>query len=238
MIVLAIDTCDPRGSVVVMRDDGALAQACHDTEEDYSTWLLPAVGGVLKKAGLRMEEVDVFGVASGPGSFTGSRVGLTTVKAWGEVYGKPIVGVSRLELIAWQAWGGTEYVASWADARRGQVFGAVYRRSENGLDRLGDEVVMEPGKFVEMAAQVAGGERIAWASPDADCVFNTEEWKAREALNEGFELVSGSLPIAIARMAAREVAAGRFSDALALDANYVRRSDAEIFWKGSAAHGH
>ena len=220
-----------------MRDDVALAQANHDTEEDYSAWLLPAVGEVLKKAGLRMEEVGVFGVASGPGSFTGSRIGLTTVKAWGEVYGKPIVGVSRLELIAWQAWGGTEYVASWADARRGQVFGAVYRRSENGLQRLGDEVVMEPGKFVEMAVQAAGGERIAWASPDADCVFNTEEWKAREELNEGFELVSGSLPIAIARVAASEVAAGRFTDALALDANYVRRSDAEIFWKGKATHG-
>ena len=238
MIVLAIDTCDSRGSVVVMRDDVALALALHDTEEDYSTWLLPAVEETLKKAGLRMEEVDVFGVASGPGSFTGSRVGLTTVKAWGEVYGKPIVSVSRLELIAWQAWGGTEYVASWADARRGQVFGAVYRRSKNGLERLGDEVVMEPAKFVETAAQVAGGERIAWASPDADCVFNTEEWKAREGLNEGFELVSGSLPIAIARVAASKVAAGRFTDALALDANYVRRSDAEIFWKGSAAHGH
>jgi len=100
----------------------ALAMASHQTEEDYSSWLFAAVSEVLKKAGVRMAEVDAFGVASGPGSFTGSRIGLTTVKAWGEVYGRPIVAVSRLELLAWQAWGGTEYVASWADARRGQVF--------------------------------------------------------------------------------------------------------------------
>jgi tRNA threonylcarbamoyladenosine biosynthesis protein TsaB len=223
--------------VVLLRDDVALAAANHQTEEDYSSWLLPAVGEVLKKAGLVMEVVDVFGVASGPGSFTGSRIGLTTMKAWGEVYGKPIVAVSRLELIARQAWGGTDYVASWADARRGQVFGAVYRRKENVLERLGNEMVIEPGKFVEMAAQLAGGERIAWASTDADCMFEQKEWKAREELNEGFELVPDSLAIGIARAAASEAAAGRHTDALALDANYVRRPDAEVFWKGNAVHG-
>jgi tRNA threonylcarbamoyladenosine biosynthesis protein TsaB len=237
VIVLAIDTCDSRGSVALLRDDEASAIASHETEEDYSSWLLPAVGGVLKKAGLRREDVDVFAVAAGPGSFTGSRIGLTTVKAWGEVYGKPLVGVSRLELLAWQARGGTEYVASWADARRGQVFGAVYRRSVNGLERLGDEMVMEPGKFVEKAAELAAGESIAWASGDVDCMFEQKEWKAREELKEGFELVSGFLGIGIARMARNAVAAGRYTDALALDANYVRRSDAEVFWKGNAAHG-
>jgi tRNA threonylcarbamoyladenosine biosynthesis protein TsaB len=237
VIVLAIDTCDSRGSVVLLQDDVALAMANHQTEEDYSSWLLPAVTEVLKKSGLEMTNVDVFGVASGPGSFTGSRIGLTTVKAWGEVYGKPIVAVSRLELIAWQAWGGTDYVASWADARRGQVFGAVYRRKEKVLELLGNEMVVEPGKFVGMAAQLAGGERIAWASTDADCMFEQKEWKAREELNEGFELVTGFLGMGIALVAASETAAGRYTDALALDANYVRRPDAEVFWKGNAAHG-
>jgi len=56
-------------------------------------------------------------------------------------------------------------------------------------------------------------------------------------LHEGFELVSGFLGIGIARMARNAVAAGQFTDALALDANYVRRSDAEVFWKGNVAHG-
>jgi tRNA threonylcarbamoyladenosine biosynthesis protein TsaB len=237
VIVLAIDTCDSRGSVAVLRDDMVLATAKHRTEEDYSSWLLPAVGEVLNESGLGMPEVDVFGVGSGPGSFTGSRIGLTTAKAWGEVYGKPIVAVSRLELIAWQAWGGTEFVASWADARRGQVFGAVYRRSGDSLERIGDEMVMEPGKFIEKVAELTGGERIAWASGDVDCMFEQKEWKAREKLNEGFELVSGFLGIGIARMARIAAGAGRYTDALALDANYVRRSDAEVFWKGNAARG-
>ena len=237
MIVLAIDTCDSRGSVVLLRDGVVLAMVNHQTEEDYSSWLLPAVGEVLKEAVSGMGEVDVFGVGSGPGSFTGSRIGLTTVKAWGEVYGKPIVAVSRLELIAWQAWGGTDYVASWADARRGQVFGAVYRRRGNSLERIGDEMVMEPGKFVEKAAELAGRDKIAWASGDVECMFEQKEWKARAELHEGFELVSGFMGIGVARMAANSVAAGRHTDALALDANYVRRPDAEVLWKEKAARG-
>jgi tRNA threonylcarbamoyladenosine biosynthesis protein TsaB len=237
VIVLAIDTCDSRGSVVLLQDDMALAMANHQTEEDYSSWLLPAVGEVLRKGSLRMGDVDVFAVASGPGSFTGSRIGLTTVKAWGEVYGKPLVAVSRLELLAWHAWGGTDYVASWSDARRGQVFGAVYRRRGESLDRIGDELVMEPGKFIERATDLARGERIAWASSDVECMFDQKEWKARKELKEEVELVSGFLGTGIARMAAQAATLGRYTDALSLDANYVRRSDAEVLWKGNAAHG-
>jgi tRNA threonylcarbamoyladenosine biosynthesis protein TsaB len=237
VIVLGLDTCNSKGDVALLRDDVVLALADHKTEEDYSTWLLPAVDGVLKKAGISLSEVDVFGVAAGPGSFTALRVGLTTVKAWGEVYGKPIVPVSRLELIARQAWDGTNYVASWTDANRGQVFGAVYLRSGNRLERVGDEMVIEPGRFVETAAELARGQTIAWASSDVDRMFGTKEWKSREALGEGFELVSSFLAIGVARMAANQVASGRYTDALGLDANYVRRPDAEIFWKGRAGSG-
>lgn len=236
MIVLSLDTCTSYGSVALLRDDAVLSVAIHDTPEDYSSWLLPAVGRVQFEAELKLSDVDVFAVAAGPGSFTALRVGLTTVKAWGELFGKPIVPVSRLEVIAAQAREGTEYVAAWADAARGQVFGAVCRRAGAVLERLGDEVVIEPGKFIELAATLTNGARIAWASPDTDCMFKTPEWKSRQPLNEGFELVSPVLAAGIARKAASEFAAGRHTDALLLDANYVRRSDAEIFWKGHA-HG-
>ncbi len=237
MLVLGLNTCNAKGDVALLRDDVVLALANHDTDEDYSTWLLPAADGVLKKAALSLADVDAFGVAAGPGSFTALRVGLTTVKAWAEVYGKPIVPVSQLQLIAWQAWGGTDYVASWADANRGQVFGAVYRRLANGLERIGDEIVVDPGKFIEYAAELTAGQKIAWASPDVDRMFDTKEWKSREHLEEGFELVSPFLGIAVARNAASQVASGRYTDALGLDADYIRKPDAEIFWKARGIHG-
>lgn len=236
MIVLALDTCDSRGSVAVLRDDTVLHVVAHDSSEDYSSWLLPAVGLVLQGSGLKMANVDGYAVAAGPGSFTGVRVGLTTVKAWAEVYGKRIAAVSRLEAIAMQGLLGSSHVAAFVDAHRGQVFGAMFQRKGEVLQRLGEEMVIPPEKFIEAAAELANGGSISWVSIDAAVLPLEENWKAREARGEHVESVSSVLAPAIGRIGSRELAAGLFTDALSLDANYIRRSDAEIFWKG-AAHG-
>jgi tRNA threonylcarbamoyladenosine biosynthesis protein TsaB len=84
VIVLAIDTCDARGSVAVLRDEAVLKVVAHDSDQEYSAWLLPAVREALGGSGLQMEDVDAYAAAAGPGSFTGVRVGLATVKAWVE----------------------------------------------------------------------------------------------------------------------------------------------------------
>ena len=234
---MAIDTSDPRGSVAVWRDGAMLGSVAHETSEDYSLWLLPAVERVLVGAAVRMTDVDVYSVASGPGSFTGVRVGLTTVKALAEVYGKAIVAVSRLEAIAGQALGTAPLVAAFANASRGQVFGAVYRRNGAGLERLGDEMDLAPGKFVAAAAELAGAEGISWVSTDPDCVLGDEPWQERAGQKEVIERVSPFLAQAIAQVAVVRLAEGRTTDALGLDANYVRRPDAEMLWKSVKAHG-
>ncbi len=221
----------------MLRDEEVLGLAVHESEEDYSSWVLPSVEEVLKGAVLRMSQVEAYAVAAGPGSFTGVRVGLTTVKAWAEVYGKRIAAVSRLEAMAAEAAWGTAWVAAFANAQRGQVFGAVYRRDGTSLVRLGDEMVIAPGKFVETAAEFAKGERISWVSTDAECILLEEEWKARDTLAECLVKVSSVRAPMIGRLGLAALAEGRFTDALGLDANYVRRSDAEILWKGGAAHG-
>jgi tRNA threonylcarbamoyladenosine biosynthesis protein TsaB len=234
VIVLAIDTCDSRGSVAVLRGGAALKVVARETDEDYSSWLLPAVRECLEGGGLRMEQVDAYAAAAGPGSFTGVRVGLTCVKAWAEVYEKRIAAVSRLEALAAEASQGTAWVAAFFNAQRGQIFGAVYQRNGAGLARSGDEMVSAPGQFVEAAAEMAHGEKISWVSMDAECVTTEEAWKAREARGERVDGVSTVFAPMIGRIGLEALAAGRYTDPLALDANYVRRSDAEIFWKGSA----
>jgi len=223
--------------VAVLREESVLKVVAHDSQEDYSSWLLPAVLECLQGSELQMPEVDAYAVAVGPGSFTGVRVGLSTVKAWAEVYGKRIVAVSRLQALAMEASGETALVAAFANARRGQVFGAVYQRNGKGLVRLGDEMVIAPGKFVEAATEFANGGNISWISTDAECVVFEEAWKAREMRQERVKCVSCVRAPMIGRIGLAELADGRFTDALALDANYVRRSDAEIFWKGRTTHG-
>ena len=237
MIVLAIDTCDMGGSVAVLRDEAVLKVVVHDSNQEYSAWLLPAVREALANSGLQMENVDAYAAAAGPGSFTGVRVGLATVKAWAEVYGKRIVAVSRLEALAVEASEGPVCVAAFANAQRGQVFGAIYERNGTGLVRLGDEMVLAPGKFVETAGEFAKGQSISWISTGAECVVSEEAWKARQMRGEIVECVSTVRAPMIARIGLAALAKARFTDALALDANYVRRPDAEIFWKGSPVHG-
>ena len=237
VILLALDTCDASGSVALLRNQRILNVVVHETAEDYSSWLLPAVERVLKAAGLTMENVDAYCVASGPGSFTGLRVGLTTVKAWSEVYGRPIAAVSRLEALASQAEEGSKRIAVLVDAHREQVFGALYRRNGGRLERVEDEMVVAPGKFVDWVVERSGVERVAWVSPDAERVTGQENWREREKAGEKMQIVSPVLAPMIGKIGYQKLLENRTADALTLDANYVRRSDAELHWKGGSRHG-
>jgi len=236
VITLVIDTCEARGSVAVRRDGAVLTLKKHEDSSDYSAWLLPAVGEVLAKAGIPLQAVDLLGVATGPGSFTGLRVGLTTVKAWAEVYGKPIVGVSRLEAMARSRETGPGFVVACYDAHRGQLFAGFYRSLNGRTVQVGEELVISPEEFVELVGAAAGAEKVTWITLDPEIMNNLEAWRQRLALGDSLYGCAPELASAIGALAEERAAKGEFTDPLALDANYVRRSDAEIFWKGPAAH--
>lgn len=237
MIILAIDTCDPRGSLATVQDSEVVRFASHETNEDFSTWLLPAVTEILGDSGLRMDQVEVYAVATGPGSFTGVRVGLTTVKAWAEVYGRGIAAVSRLEAIAAQAQAPVTdgLVAAFTDAQRGQIFGALYRSQAASLKLVEEEMVIAPEEFVEVIAKRSGEEQVTWVSTDPEGMEGLGGWVARGKKGEKIERVSPLLAPMIGRIGYRKAMENRLIDALRLDANYVRRSDANAFWKDEAA---
>ena len=255
MNLLTLDTCDSRGSVSILHDDQVLQTVEHDTMEDYSIWLLPAIDCALQASGLSFSDIDVYVAASGPGSFTGVRVGLTTAKAWAEVTGKPIVGVSRLEALAAQAAPSAgEFVAAFTNAQRKQIFGALYHRSSdssasgNGvghaLTRIGEESVLSPEEFLAWAVENSGGAPLRWISTDPEMLAETEVWAARQksgdtrpvdhataqsAVNR-IESASPILAPAIGKLGYQLALLKQFVDPLRLDANYVRRSDAEVSW--------
>ncbi len=214
-----------------------LSSAQHDSGEDYSTWLLPAIDRVLNAAGRRIADVGIYAAAAGPGSFTGIRIALTTVKAWNEVFGKPIAAVSRLEAFAVQAVGSSdsprpEFVAAWCDAQRGQLYGALYRREGASHQAMGDARVVTPGELIQWAAEVAGDHPVAWVSPDPASLAGDPGWQERLARGEVLEQVPRFVAPAIAKIAVQLAAQNRLTEALSLDANYIRRPDAEVKWKG------
>ncbi len=228
--------------MAVLRDETVLAAAPHDSSEDYSAWLLPAVERCLGSAQSRLSDVDVFAAAAGPGSFTGLRVGLTSAKAWSELYNRPVVPVSRLEALASRADGGAPLVAPFVDARREQVFAGLYRRAPQGLEQhslelIGDEAVLAPSSFLQFVADQSAGAVVAWISLDPACLTQGPAWRQPAARGESIVAAAPLLAPTIGAIAGERALAGKVSDALTLDANYVRRSDAEIFWKGAARHG-
>jgi tRNA threonylcarbamoyladenosine biosynthesis protein TsaB len=241
MLILAVDTSTRQGSLALLHDADVLEEHTNRSDATYSDRLIPDVHDLLEKASISLTQIDLFAAASGPGSFTGLRVGLTAVKAWAEVFGKAVAGVSGLHAIAAQVRPlGTErdsgLVAPVLDARRGQIFGGLYKRqgaaSEgNRLELLGEEVVASPEEFIAMVSAHAAGICPVFASPTPNVIAASLACSTlrRAQLAE----VSGVLAPVVGRLAHLRALRGEVVDALRLDANYVRRSDAELNWKGA-----
>lgn len=168
-------------------------------------------------------------------------MGLTTIKAWSEAYSKPIVAVSRLEAMASEApvERGEEqgFVAVFFDAQRGQVFGGLYGREQDGLKLVEQEMVIAPDGFLRWVDDHTSGGTVTWVSMDPDIVSALDGWRNRSRVRPKIQDSPRMLAPTIGKLAHRRALQNRFTDALALDAEYVRRSDAEIFWKGRAQSG-
>jgi tRNA threonylcarbamoyladenosine biosynthesis protein TsaB len=241
MRVLAVDTSTATGGIAVLEDKRLLGHIFTGCTEDYSTRFYAELKTLLDEVKLGVADFDVYAVTAGPGSFTGLRVGLTTVKAWAEVHGKRVAPVSGLQAVAAQASGGAEYVAAVMDGRRGQIFGGLYRRNEEELEPIGDEVVMRADEFLtdvysrlprvrEARNAIAA---LSFASPEPR-LFSAVLASSILAGARG-EKVSADLAPWVGRLAFDLARRGELVDALSLDAHYVRRSDAESYWQDAKA---
>ncbi len=229
MLILAIDTTSPAGSVALLRDREVMASVARVDDEPYSSRLFQDVERVLRQAGAALPEVELFAVASGPGSFTGVRVGLAAVKAWAEVYRRPVAAVSALEAMAAQASPEEPLVAGIADAHRGQLFAGLYERSAGVLRRRGDDVVMAPPECFAYLAQQAAGAAFVIRTTAPEMVRAALAGTAEAAPR--VEMADAALAQAIGRLGLGRAQRGELADALTLDAHYVRRSDAELLWR-------
>lgn len=237
VILLALDTCDARGSLALLRDNELLFAVAHEGTSDYSGWVLPTAEVALRSSGLAMRDVEVCAVASGPGSFTGVRIALTTVKAWSEAFGIAIVSVSRLEALAAESVDGTNFIAACFNANRNQVYGGLFRTRDAGLQLMEEEMVAVPADFISWAAQRTGEERVSWISMDPELLTAQKSWQARLQAGETLVRSTNVLAPAIGRIGRQRALQGRYTDALVLDADYIRRPDAEVYWKVGPGRG-
>ncbi len=213
--ILAIDTTGEIGSLALVEDGAVVDELQLQSPDGFAHILFEALDRLLARNSWPRETIGCFAAAAGPGSFTGVRVGLAAAKGLAEAFAKPVVAVSNLQAVA--AFGSRAIRAAFFDARRGEIYGAVYNAA---LEPAGPEVV---SKFP------------AWLDslPQGEIEFLTTHLAPfRDAL-AGRTVVETprALAGAIGRIAAERLATGLALDPAAIDANYVRRSDAELFWK-------
>ncbi len=213
--ILAIDTTGDIGSLALVEDGAIIEEVQLHSPEGFAQILFASIERLLDARGWQPGGIDCLAAAAGPGAFTGVRVGLAAAKGLAEALSKPAVAVSNLQAVAW--FGSGPLRAAFVDARRGEIYGAVY---DAGLQLVAPEVV---AKFPHWRASLPQGE-IEFLTPN---LAPFRDALAGARVTQTPRVLAG----AIGRIAAVRLAAGLALDAAALDANYVRRSDAELFWR-------
>jgi tRNA threonylcarbamoyladenosine biosynthesis protein TsaB len=222
MLILAVDTSGREGSVALARGDADsfdVLELVVIAGGTYSAQLIPSIDGALKRQGLDKSAIEGFAVASGPGSFTGLRVGIAGIKGLAEILRKPIASVSVLEAIALAANADGRVIAA-TDAARKEVFVGEYDVLGSNAECVRESLMPQPDFLRFLDANPAAH----LITPDMDIaelaqfhlhVMHTDRPKADE----------------YARLGLQMIAAGRTTAAEALEANYIRRSDAELLLK-------
>ncbi len=198
MLTLAVDTTAESGSIALADEHGLREEVPIHAPQGFSRVLFGAIESLLARQSVVLREIDLFAGASGPGSFTGVRVGLSAIKGLAEVLGKRVVAVSNLEALA--EFGTTGMRATVIDAHRGEVYAALY-------DGAGNVIIPEAVLRLEKFVDLAGPREVEWIK------------------------TSPALAGAVAAIAIRKATKGLSQDPAAIEANYVRRSDAELLWK-------
>ena len=235
MMLLAVDTSSGnagQGSLALARDDG-WCEAISLPGEWKSATLHRAIAALLDRHGLKTSHLDGYAVANGPGTFTGLRIGLTAVKALAELHSKPMVTISTLEVMATAARNTlpATFAGSLAvlfDARRGQIFGALFRSATPGLVPVIPDCVCSLKQFLDRVR--AACSELYFCSTELQSFVDdiaAAGWSPASLL-----AVPPNLAATLARMGIDRLRQGGGVAPEAAEANYVRRSDAELFWKG------
>jgi tRNA threonylcarbamoyladenosine biosynthesis protein TsaB len=221
MLIVSVDTSGRSGSVALCRGSADTFEVLQLSRLDggtYSAQLMPSIADLLVRSHVTKAQLGGLVVVDGPGSFTGLRVGLSTVKSLCEVLAMPLAAVSMLEAFAITYGHEGEAVTAVLDAGRGEVYVGEYQ-----VGKLGAQLVRESmPKLVELLAQTSSlGTRIVTPFPKIAEAF--------AGVGRDAALVPQLHADSIGRIGIRKLVAGEVADPATLDANYIRRSDAELY---------
>jgi tRNA threonylcarbamoyladenosine biosynthesis protein TsaB len=229
MLFLSADTSGRQGSIALAR--GEAAGNCQVIEVaplaggTFSAQLVPHIAALLSKHGFTKADIEAFAVASGPGSFTGLRVGLAAIKGLAEILLKPIATVSLLEAVAVGA-GMPGKILAILDAGRSEVYAGEYEVTVESAQVVSERLVKREDLLAQMLRPDAAQARLATSDKSLA--------EAAQSLGLSVSMVEPIDAGTIARLGWRKIRQGQTVSPEALEANYIRRTDAEILAKVSS----
>ena len=223
MKILAVDTATKSCSVAIVQKETILAEITLVREQTHSKHLMEVIKSVSLLSGIAISDLDGFAVTRGPGSFTGLRIGLSTVKGLAAASGKPIVGISSLKCLAIQSYVPSFSICPIIDARKGEVYWAFYRYQDSQLQQLYPEQVTPPGNILsdihEPCVFVGNGAHLYQE------VIGLELGNLAHFAPDSQSIIRGAT---VAFLSQNRFVKGNIDDSSSLAPCYIRRSDAEI----------
>ncbi|NLW91224.1 MAG: tRNA (adenosine(37)-N6)-threonylcarbamoyltransferase complex dimerization subunit type 1 TsaB [Syntrophomonadaceae bacterium] len=230
MRILAIDSATPVAGVALLNDGILLKEEFSNYKKTHSETLMPMVDRVLRECECTVNDVDALAVTIGPGSFTGLRIGLALVKGLALATGIPVVGVSTLEVIAFNIYDSDALVCPLLNARKGEVYCAFYQAGGIKPVSLADMRACSPEEFVQQALTIMDANNKTSLILLGDGFSPYQEFFLERL---GDKMVSAPphlmLPraSALAQLAADRVNNGQFDNVFTLSPVYIRLSEAE-----------
>ena len=228
MMILALDTTTAAGSVALADADRLLEVAAIDPSHPIATRVPADLVALLDRHRVTLPEIAVFAVSTGPGSFTGLRIGIATMQGLAFAEDRPLIGVSSFEALAGFAPAGAPSIAVWIDAWRCEVYGVLYvRGADSGLEERLDPRVAPPEELLRAAAasDVIDRDRLDLAATvfvgDGAVTYRD---RIPGPIVEPTPLIAG----AVARIAHARAARGEAPPPHAIRPLYVRRPDAVL----------
>jgi len=218
MKILAVDTTTNHGGVGLGIDGKLEAAIFLPTPQSYAETMIPMTEFLLSQLRIGLKEIDYLAVTTGPGSFTGVRIGLALIKAIGQSREIPGIGVSTLEAIAYSFQDLTKACAPILDARRNQVYGAVYTWNNGDAEQIGKETVMEAKTWIEKIPKVIDPLFVGSGTVTHKSLINKLRPKSI-IITEPGPLLSGLVRLSTNRIRTAV-------SVTKIEANYIRASDA------------
>ena len=222
MKILGIDTSTPIGSVAVIDGDNLVAEHTLNIVQAHSSRLMPAIDGILKWSDITADTLDGCAVGIGPGSFTGIRIGVATIKSLCYALDKPIVGVSTLEAIAYNLRWTNGIICPLLDARRSEVYGAIFQGGPE-WQRLSEDLCLSIDAFLDHLDIHTSSDRTINFVGDGLLTYGDA---VRERLGESVHfadaIFNAPRGATIAHLGAQRLQNGDIDDYWTLVPNYVR----------------